>query len=101
MGRGRDEAGERGERKTFLLPPLLATEAIFIARRREERGEGRAREREKEMEERKSVRTGEEKKLCGLEREGERERDSLSSLYFFSIPLFAIFINSFFKDSNF
>ena len=97
MGRGRDEAGERGERKTFLLPPLLATEAIFIARRREERGEGRAREREKEMEERKSVRTGEEKKLCGL----ERERDSLSSLYFFSIPLFAIFINSFFKDSNF
>ena len=39
--RGR-EVGEReraGERKTFLLPPLLATEAISVARRREEREE--------------------------------------------------------------
>ena len=50
--RGRDEEGEReregrerGERKTFLLPPLLVTEAISAARRHEERGEGRARER--------------------------------------------------------
>ena len=42
---GEREKRERGERKTFLLPPLLVTEAISIARRRKERGEGRARER--------------------------------------------------------
>ena len=42
---GRRERERAGERKTFLLPPLLATEAISVARRREERGEGRARER--------------------------------------------------------
>ena len=29
------------------------------------------------------------------------ERDSLSSFRFFSIPLFSIFINSFFEDFNF
>ena len=34
---GEREKRERGERKAFLLPPLLATEAISIARRREER----------------------------------------------------------------
>ena len=49
MGRGRDEEGEsgreRGERKTFLLPPLLTMKAISVMRRHEEREEGRARER--------------------------------------------------------
>ena len=42
-GREREGARERerraGERKTFLLPPLLATEAISVVRRREEREE--------------------------------------------------------------
>ena len=56
------------------------------------------------MEERKSTRIGEEKKLRGREREGEREmggREILSSLLFFYIPLFSIFINSLFMDFNF
>ena len=34
-----------GERKTFLLSLLLVREAIFVVRRHEERGEGRAWER--------------------------------------------------------
>ena len=38
----RAREGGRRERKTFLLPPLFATEAISVARRREERGEERA-----------------------------------------------------------
>ena len=38
-GRARERERRAGERKTFLLPPLLATEAIFVARRREEREE--------------------------------------------------------------
>ena len=33
--------------KTFLLPPLVTTEAISVARRRDERGEGRCCGREK------------------------------------------------------
>ena len=37
---GERERGEE-EMKTFLLPPLLATKAISVARRHEERGEGR------------------------------------------------------------
>ena len=41
---GEREKRKRGERKTFLLPPLLATEAISILRRSEKRGEGRAQE---------------------------------------------------------
>ena len=32
---GEREKRERGERKTFLLPPLLAREAISVARREE------------------------------------------------------------------
>ena len=38
-GRARERERRAGERKTFLLPPLLATEAISVARRREEREE--------------------------------------------------------------
>ena len=55
-----------GERKTFLLPPFLATEAISVARReeREERGRG-GRKGEKDRERRCR---GREKK------EKERER---------------------------
>ena len=49
MGERSDERKRKveraGERKTFLLPPLLMTESISVMRRREERGEGRARER--------------------------------------------------------
>ena len=46
--RGRErEKRERGERKTFLLPLLLAMEATSVARRRKKRGEGRCRGREK------------------------------------------------------
>ena len=37
------------ERKTFLLPPLLATEAIFVARRRGERRGKSAGEREEKF----------------------------------------------------
>ena len=36
-GRARERERQAGERKTFLLPPLFATEAIFVARRRKER----------------------------------------------------------------
>ena len=39
------EVDRARERKTFLLPPLLATEAISVTRRRKKRGEGRVPER--------------------------------------------------------
>ena len=95
-GRERERAGER---KTFLLPPLLMTEAISVARRHEERevcgregGEiflllpvkrayARMHERRKEDgdgEERGIAREGEERERERGERErrsGEREED--------------------------
>ena len=44
------EKREMGERKTFLLPPLLATEAISVARREEREDVVGEREEEKEEE---------------------------------------------------
>ena len=52
--REKERERERGERKTFLIPPLLATEAISVARRREERkdvaGERERKRKKKEWE---------------------------------------------------
>ena len=67
-GEGEREERERGERKTFLLPPLLATEIASVARRHEERGEGRCRGREK-----RTVRERERRGKMSRERE-KRER---------------------------
>ena len=41
------EVERAGERKTFLLPPLLATEAISVARRGERRGKSAGEREEK------------------------------------------------------
>ena len=49
-GKGEREKRERGERKTFLLLPLLATEAISVARREEREDVAGEREEEKEEE---------------------------------------------------
>ena len=66
-----------GERKTFLLPLLLAREAISVVRRHEERGEGRAWERWRNFPPpspyaRVCPHAGEEEGRWG--REGHRER---------------------------
>ena len=64
---------------------------------REVMGEKEEREREEEGEgEFAREKSAGEREIGG----GERERDSLSSS-FFSIPIFYIFINSFFNDFNF
>ena len=83
---GDREKSERGERKTFLLPPLLTMEAISVARRREERGEGiypgrgkkttrkrerRERERERERREERSPHAS-PRDGCNFFRERER-----------------------------
>ena len=84
-GRERDEregGGRAGERKTFLLPPLLATEAISVPRRGEERGEGRAAGERKTFllpelarEGRRGREEGREREGGGRERESGREED--------------------------
>ena len=71
--RGKRERG--GERKTFLLPFLLTTEAISVMRKREEREGKRESERERERERENVGREGERGKKKEIGRKWRRKGD--------------------------